>query len=324
MRCAELFALCGAILSMSAAAPSGPLPAIHQQRYSMGTMFDIVAYHAARPDAERAVARAMEEIDRLDRVMSHYRQDSDLARLVRDARTGSASVEPSLFEVIQVSLDVSRRGRGAFDVTAAPLVRMWREAHAQARTPSAVEVSRARQCVGYEKIEAMPPDRIRFRSDCLDVDLGGIGKGYAVDRAMAILGAAGIRHALVNAGSSSIAATGHPPGRDGWPVSIAGDASGERTFLLSGGSVSTSQQSPSGEIVDPRTGFPVDSALTVSVLAPSATISDALSTSLLVMSMDAGRELLPQFRDVSAVWIGPGGELKGSYGDARLAPHAAR
>jgi thiamine biosynthesis lipoprotein len=312
MRCAELFTIGGALVSL-AAAPAGPLTAVHQQRYSMGTMFDIVAYHASRPDAERAVARAMAEIDRLDRVMSHYRENSDLARVVRDARSGSVAVEPSLFEVIQTSLDVSRRGRGAFDVTVGPLVKLWRAAHAQGRTPSPLEISRAKHCVGYEKIEEMPPDRIRFRSDCLDLDLGGIGKGYAVDRAMAILGAAGIRDALVNAGSSSIAAAGHPPGREGWPVTL-GAARGAPTFFLSGGSVSTSQQSPSGETIDPRTGLPVDNAMTVNVLAPSATISDALSTSLLVMSLDDGRELLPHFAGVSAVWVGPDGELKGSYG----------
>src|SRR5688572_20592109 len=111
MRFAELFTICGALLSL-ATAPAEPLAAVHRQRYSMGTVFDIVAYPASRPDAERAVGGALEEIDRLDRVLSHYRQDSDLAKLVRDARTGSAVVEPSLFEVMQVSLDMSRRGRG--------------------------------------------------------------------------------------------------------------------------------------------------------------------------------------------------------------------
>lgn len=315
MRFVEPVALCGALVSLAFAPPGGSLAAVHQQRYSMGTMFDIVAYHASRPDAERAVTKAMEEIDRLDRVMSHYREDSDLARMVRDAPSGSVVVEPSLFEVLRTSLDVSTRGRGAFDVTVGPLVRLWRAAHAQGRTPSPLEISRAKQCVGYQKIEVEPPDRVRFRSGCLDVDLGGIGKGYAVDRAMAVLAAAGIRHALVNAGSSSIAAAGHPPGREGWPVTL-GAARGARTVLLSGGSVSTSQQSPSGETIDPRTGLPVDNAMTVTVLAPSATISDALSTSLLVMSTDDGRELLPHFADVAAVWIGPDGELKHSYGDA--------
>ena len=82
----------------------------------------------------------------------------------------------------------------------------------------------ARRCVGYEKIETSAPDRIRFRSDCVEIDLGGIGKGYAVDRAIAVLKAAGIRHALVNAGGSSIAAIGAPPGTKGWPVRLGARA----------------------------------------------------------------------------------------------------
>jgi FAD:protein FMN transferase len=292
--------------------------AVQQQRYCMGTMFDIVAYHPSREEAERAVAQAMEEIVRLDQVMSHFKTDSDLSRLVRDGRRGVVSVEPSLFEVIQESLMFSRRSSGKFDVTIAPLIRTWTNAHAQGRNPSADEISNARRCVGYEKIEASAPDRIRLRSDCVEIDLGGIGKGYAVDRAIGVLKAAGIRHALVNAGSSSIASIGSPPDRHGWPVLLNARVGGHQILLLRDRSISTSEQSPSGEILDPQTGAPAGSKLAVSVVAPSATVSDALSTTVLMLPLEDAMKLLPQFDNVSALWMTRTGELKAAYGESRL------
>jgi FAD:protein FMN transferase len=292
--------------------------AVEQHWYCMGTMFDIVAYHASREEAERAVGRAMEEVVRLDQVMSHFKADSDLSRLVREGRRGAISVEPSLFEVIQESLMFSRRSSGKFDVTIAPLLRTWTNARAEGRNPTAGEISEARRCVGYENIEISAPDRIRLRSDCVEIDLGGIGKGYAVERAIGVLRAAGIRHALINAGSSSIASIGHPPDRQGWPVVLNARVAGHQILLLRDRSISTSEQSPSRETLDPQTGAPAESALTVTVVGPSATVSDALSTTLLMLSQEDGRKLLAQFADVSALWMTRTGELKAAYGESRL------
>jgi thiamine biosynthesis lipoprotein len=304
-----------------------PLSLVHQQRYAMGTMFDIGVYHASRTEAERAIARAMDEIVRLDGVLSHFKADSDLSRLVRGGRLGFVTVEPSLYEVIQESITFSRRSGGRFDVTIAPLVRLWKAAYAEGRRPSASDIDAARRCVGYEKIETRAPDRIRFHADCVELDLGGIGKGYAVDRAIAVLKAAGIGPALVNAGNSSIAALGAPPGRDGWPVELGGPAVQSRTLMLRDTSMSTSQQAliplrldrgHFGEILDPRTGVPIRTGTVITVVAPSATASDALSTTLLMFSIEEGATLLGHFPDVSAIWVSPSGEVKASYRRSRL------
>jgi thiamine biosynthesis lipoprotein len=320
MRCASRLLLAISLVLQLALASlhTESFHAVQRQRYCMGTMFDIVAYHDSREEAERAVAGAMEEIVRLDQVMSHFKADSDLSRLVREGRRGVVSVQPSLFEVIQESLVFSRRSGGKFDVTIAPLLRTWANARAEGRDPSAGEISEARRCVGYEKIEASAPDRIRLRSDCVEIDLGGIGKGYAVDRAIGVLKAAGIRHALINAGSSSIASIGSPPDRQGWPVLLNARVAGHQILLLRDRSISTSEQSPSGEILDPQTGAPAESRLAVSVVAANATVSDALSTTLLMLSLEDGMKLLPQFADVSALWMTNTGELKAAYGESRL------
>lgn len=280
--------------------PAQTLVFVHQQRYCMGTMFDIGAYHPSRPDAERAIEQAMEEIDRLDRVMSHFKPQSDLSKLNREGRDGYVRVDPSLFEVIQESLSVSRRSAGKFDVTIAPLVRTWKEAQAEGRAASEADVTEARRCVGYQNIETASPDRIRFRSSCLEIELGGIGKGYAVERVIALLKAAGIRHAVVNAGGSSIASIGSPPGELGWPVRL-GAGGPDDDLLLRDSSISTSQQD--GGIIDPETAAPTPSRLTVTVFAASATLADALSTTLLLMSRDEGTKLLEQFPGVSARWL---------------------
>ena len=315
-----------AVLSL-ASASAQPLTLVQQQRYSMGTMFDIVVYHASRPAAEQAIDRALNEVARLDRVMSHFKADSDLARLVRDGRRDFVSVDPSLYDVIEQSLRYSRRSNGTFDVTIAPVLKVWKRAYSEGRRPADDEIAAARKCVGYEKIEIAAPDRIRLRSDCLEIDLGGIGKGYAVDRALAVLEAAGVRDALVNAGSSSIAAIGAPPGLDGWPVAIGAHVSGRDTMLLRNASISTSQQNTAflpfvagtfGDIIDPWAAAPVEGRGIVSVVAPRATASDALSTTLLLLPPPDGAVLLSQFDHVAAFWISTQGDLQSSYGVSDL------
>ena len=295
---------------------------IHQQRYAMGTMFDIVAYHPSRADGERAIARAMDEIVRLDQVLSHYKRDSDLARLLREGPETFVTVDPSLFDVLRESQLVSRASGGTFDVTIGPIVKAWRTAHDERRLPSASVLAAAARCVGYEKIALEPPDRVKLQSDCLDIDLGGIGKGYAVDRAIAILAGAGIHAALVNAGGSSIAAIGAPPNERGWPVELRAPVSGRRVLLLEGRSISTSQQHLAsaaidgetfGEIIDPRSHAPTTSRVVVSVVAPTATISDALDTALVMMSIPAGMQMLAEFPGVSAIWVSPTGQLEAAY-----------
>jgi thiamine biosynthesis lipoprotein len=325
MRCGRSLTLWFA-LALIAHVSSGSLGAdtlalVHQQRYAMGTMFDIIVYHASRPDAERAIDKALTEIVRLDQVLSHYKADSDLAKLHRHGRSAPVAVEPSLYDVIQQSIRFSQHSRGAFDVTIAPLLKVWKSAYAEGRRPSVTEITAARRCVGYQQIEAIAPDRIHLRSDCVELDLGGIGKGYAVDRAIAILESEGIRRGLVNAGGSSITAIDAPPGAKGWPVT----AGTGRVVLLRDSSMSTSQQN--GEILDPRTGSPAAVTIhggrgsvpgAVSVITRSGTAADALSTALAIVSIAEGRKLLEPFPDASALWIGPDGAVHAAYGESRL------
>jgi thiamine biosynthesis lipoprotein len=293
----------------------------------MGTMFDVVVYHPARGEAGAAIAKALDEVERLDGVLSHFKPDSDLSVLPRKAAGRFLEVDPDLYRVLRESIEFSRRTGGSFDVTIGPLLAAWKRAERDGRQPTSLEIEAARRCVGSGLIEMEPPDRVRLKSDCMRIDLGGIGKGYAVDRALAILTAAGITRALVNAGGSSIAASGPPPGRSGWTVELPAPVRGSRMLLLRHSSLSSSRQQRValagdrqffGEILDPHRGMPAESEMTVSVAARRATVSDALSTALLMIGAGRGADLLAGFQDVSALWASPSGELAAGYREDRL------
>lgn len=328
MRCVERWLVAAAVLLFAhGLLIAGDHQLVQRERHSMGTMFRIVVSHPSVAAAEAAVDEAMAEILRLEAVMSHYRSDSDLSRLNREGGLGAVEVPANLFEVISEALEVSRLSNGAFDVTIAPLLRVWKAAHEAGRRPTAAEIDRAAACVGYAKVELSAPDRIRFRTPCVELDLGGIGKGFAVDRALAILEAAGIRDALVNAGGSTIAARGAAPGYDGWPVELAGDVAGRRTLLLQNAAISSSQQRGRpfpfaegmfGEIIDPQQRAPTGTRRIVSVVTGSATRADALSTALLLMPIEEGTRRLARFPSTSALWMSPDGALEASHNASRL------
>ena len=224
----------GGLSSLPARLPrsSPPAAVLH------GTMFDIIAYHASRPNAT-AVERAMAEIVRLDQVMSDYKADSDLSTLNREGSRGFMSVEPTVATHPTVVDGIEQRPVGVFDVTIAPLLKAWKRAKLEGRPPWAADIAAARRCVGYDKIETNSP-RIPFGSALIaSRSIWRIWKRYAVDRAIALLKAAGINSALVNGGGSSIASIGAPPGAHGWPVRLGASSSSNTTLLLRDRALST-------------------------------------------------------------------------------------
>ena len=323
MRCVERVAI---LLLAGTCLRADGLVLVHAQRHAMGTMFDIVAYHASGPKAERAIEVALAEIVRLDHVLSHFDPESDLSKLLRTGRTGFVGVDPALYDVLSQSMEISRRSGGSFDVTIGPLVRLWQNAQASGHPPSPETIAKAKRCVGYEKVQLMPPDRVHLDSDCVSIDLGAIGKGYAVERAMQILQGAGIEHAVVNAGQSSIAAIGHPPDREGWMVDLGVDGTGLGQIELRDSSISTSRQGRVpmasgdrgyGDIIDPTRGRPIESTVTVIVRILSATQADALSTTLLLLPIEEGKKVLEGFPGASAVWLSVSGDVVAMHRDIR-------
>jgi FAD:protein FMN transferase len=296
----------------------------------MGTVFEIVAYGDSLPDVSNAVDEAFEEMARLDDVMSDYKPDSALSRLNRSAHFRAESVPPDLYRIIEESLQYSRLSEGKFDISVAPLAASWKAAIRGGPAPSTAEQEKLRGCVGYQNIELLPPDRVEFRSSCLQIDLGAIGKGYALDRAVEVLRANGISNALLDAGGSSIYAMGKPPGRKSWILRLR-DPSKKLNpqVMLSDGSVSTSEQTPpsaflknsAGHIIDPEKGMPMHTGFAVSAVAKTATESDALATTLLLVGPERGGKLVKKVPDTAAIWISADGQSKSaSSGPQILVP----
>jgi FAD:protein FMN transferase len=294
-------------------------PFVHKKKYVMGTVFEIVAYGDSPEQASDAVDQAFREIVRLDDVMSDYKADSALSRLNHSSHSRPQSVPPDLYRVIGEALQYSRLSAGKFDVTVGPLVNLWKAAICGGPTPSSAEEEKVRACAGYQKVELLPPDRVQFHSPCTQIDLGAIGKGYALDRAADVLRSHGISRALLDSGGSTIVAMGTPPGQAGWLVHLRDPSNKvDPQVILSDNSVSTSEQTPpsllwresAGHIIDPDKGVPVRTPFAVSAVANTGSASDALSTTLLLVGPEKGKELVKNMVGVAAIWVSSDGQTQ--------------
>ena len=292
---------------------------IYKKKYIMGTVFEIAAYDAVSEHASTSIEKAFQEIVRIDDLLSNYKSDSALSILNRSAHFHTERVPSDLYSVVEQAVQFSKLSGGKFDITIAPLVNLWKAALSGDSIPSSTQQQEAQACVGYEKIELTPPDQITFHSPCLQLDPGAIGKGYAVDRAAEILHSLGIRDALINAGGSTAVAMGSPPGQTAWRVQLRDPSHKIDPYvMLKDQSVSTSEQTaPSllgrdspGHIIDPDTGRPLETQFAVSVIASTGTVSDGLSTTLLLLGPKQGKLLVTRMPDVSAIWISPKAQIE--------------
>lgn len=277
-----------------------------ETRLIMGTFAEISVYGPNKESAASAIREAFEEMERLDGLMSNYKSTSELSRINREAPLSPTSCDPELLKVIEKSLAYSTLTEGAFDITVEPLVSKWGFYDGKVRVPDAKEIKSILPAVSYRNIDIIKQGDstlISFRHPDTRIDLGGIGKGYAVDRAVEVLKRRGITSALVNLGGN-IYALGHPPGARAWKVgvqhprekglllgylelrdkAVATSGDYERFFTIDGKRYS--------HIIDPRTGMPARGVISVTVVADSATEADALSTGAFILGREDGIKLL--------------------------------
>ncbi|MBI1746975.1 MAG: FAD:protein FMN transferase [Acidobacteria bacterium] len=284
---------------------SSPLTLCRRAHYVMGTVFEISAYGEEEAATIAAIEEAFGFVLETDRLMSSYRPQSDLMELNSNASRGFVPVHRELYQVIQAAIGFSEMSDGAFDITVGPLMRAWGFFRQIGRVPPYAERQALLSKVGYRHIHLDPFARaVRFDVPDMEIDLGGIAKGWAVDRAAAVLRARGIQRALIDAGTSSLLALGTPPNADAWSVGIKDPLRTDRVLSIVGlknQSLSTSGSYErfvrvSGKryshILDPKTGLPVNRMLSTTVIAPTATASDALSTAVFVMGADKGESFL--------------------------------
>jgi len=287
-------------------------------RLSMACVYAIEAYGPDAATLPRAVEDALDEVDRIDRLMSHYRPESPLSRVNREAARHPVTVEPELFDFIADAMRYNRDSDGAFDITVGPLMKAWGFFRGDGHMPSAEELATARRHVGAEHVILNETAKsIGFDDPGVELDLGGIAKGYAVDRAVRLLRARSISAALVSAGGSTIYALGSPPVLDGWDVMIQDPVDPQkiaRTVRLKDRALSVAGSSEKSfesggvrysHIMNPRTGEPVQGILSVAVLARSGTAGDALDDALFVLGPVHSGEYLKRLPGIDVAFFLP-------------------
>ena len=302
----------------------------------MGTLFRIELYTGSQVEATRAATAVFGRMEELEQVFSYYREDSELNCLAREGSIAPYLVSAELFYLLDKSLLFSRLSGGAFDVTIGPVIAVWQKAGRASRRPGAAELAGARAAVGYQNIELDPKTQtvLLKRSD-MKLDMGAIAKGYAADRALAILKAEGIRSALVDAGRN-LAMGEPPPGKPGWKIVIdspdAGDANQPCSLVLHDVGVATSGNSQRfvqvegqrySHIVNPADGEPLRGAASTTVIGPDGTTADALATALSVLPVGEGLRVLESVQGASAYLVRQEGGSWRHYSSLRF-PRACR
>lgn len=285
----------------------------------MATRFELVLY-GGNPVALRAAGEeALDEIERLHRQLSLYEPTSDIARINALAAREPVRVDPRVFKLLQWARKLYDETAGLFDITIAPLMRCWGFMAKQGALPDPAQLAEARSKVGMNLVELDPANfTVRFARPGVMLDLGAIGKGYAVEQAGILLREAGVSSAFLHGGTSSVYALGTPPDAPAWKVALDyPQQNWQESSQSTLGNLSTLTSQPStlsmtvvslkdeslsvsavwgrffqanrntyGHILDPRTGEPVSGPLLAAVVLPSATETDALSTALLAAGIN--------------------------------------
>lgn len=286
------------------------LKPLKQTEMIMGTLVEITVI----PANEKAIREAFEALKKVDALMSTYKEDSEISILNRE---GKAQVSEETLEVIEDAIKFSNLTDGAFDITCRPLINLWKKAKKEEKVPTEEEIEEATSLVGYQRI-ILEGNQIRLEKKGMQIDLGGIAKGYAVDKAIEALKKNNIKRALVNAGGDLYALGTDRQGKK-WQIGVqdpreedkiidiikvkdrAVATSGDyrRYFTLEGKRFS--------HIVNPKTGLTVqDVPMSVTIVGPGATTTDALSTGVFVLGPEEGMKLIESLPEVEGMIISEG------------------
>lgn len=273
----------------------------------MGMEVRVVLYAAESGLARRAAAAAFDCIRKLEDTMSDYREESEIRRLA--LRPDSlVPVSDDLFLVLAEALTLAERSGGAFDPTVGPVVALWRAARRSGEPPSPDSLQAARSRVGWRLVELDPANRaVRLALPGMRLDLGGIAKGYILDRALQAIKARGISRALLVAGGDIVAGDA-PPESGGWSVAVEGasPAMRARAAALMNAALATSGDSEQfvvidgvrySHVVNPRTGIPMTDRRRAYVIARSGSLADGLATALTVVDPAGAQRLMAEYPD---------------------------
>jgi thiamine biosynthesis lipoprotein len=271
----------------------------------MGSPFTLVFYADDSTRATRVATAAFAVVDSLNQVFSDYLSDSELNQLSRSASSGDTfPVSGQLYTVLRLSQKASKQSKGAFDITIGPLSHLWRKARREKTFPAADSIQKALEKTGYRKLAIdTETKRVTLSEPGMQLDLGGIAKGYVAQQVIDFLKAAGVQSALADAGGD-IACSNPPPGKSGWTVGINVPGSGDEilpeTITISNGAVATSgdlyqYMEHNGKryshIIDPRTGYGVPFQRNITVIARDGATADWLATACSILPVKESLKL---------------------------------
>ncbi len=310
--------IAAALLLAGAAAYISRARLFEYRQLLMDTDVSLQIYAGSSGKAVRVERALFDEMERLERLLSYTVPSSDIARINRAAGKNPVEVSPETAEVIQKALSCASISGGAFDPTMAPLLELWGFLGDRFRLPAAEEIEERGLLVGYELVEIdADAQRVFLPRSGMALDLGGIAKGYIVDRGMELLSGAGIDHALINAGGD-IGILGPKPDGSAWRIGVKhprrqGELIAVIPWSQKGAVVTSGDYERFFEeggvryhhILDPRTGYPARTILSATVAAPTVAEADALATALFGLGPQRGLELVESLPGVEALLVTP-------------------
>lgn len=297
----------------------------------MGTLFRIELYAEDEQQAQRAFRAAFDRIAELDDILSDYKPDSELNRLCRSGVRRPVKVSSDLFRVVSASQKLATDSGGAFDITLGPLTHLWREARKANHVPDEAAIRQAGSLCGFRKLHLDETQQaVELDQEGMQLDVGGIAKGYAADEALAVLSKIGIHSALI-AASGDLAFSGPPPGQAGWKIGIDSFDSAEMPFTrvlrLANGAVSTSGASEQhldvdgkrySHIIDPKSARGLTRPIVVTIVARYGIDSDGLSTAVSVLGAEQGLAFVERHPGVAALIMKGDGDALRSIESSRF------
>jgi thiamine biosynthesis lipoprotein len=293
--------------------PTYPSNLYKYHQVAMGTVIEITLIADDEEAANKASLQAFQEIKRIETLMSPWLDSSDVTRINRSAGKEWVKVSPETMEVIKKAQEISELSEGGFDITIGPLTELWRKARKKKIPPSIEEVKEKLGLVNFKNIETDQEGKVFLQKKDMAIDLGGIAKGYAVDRAFELLKSLGYRNLIINGGGDL--RVGGLKNNQPWSIGIQNPRESQK--LLARISASDTAIATSGDyekyfiyqgkryhhVFNPKDGFPKDDCQSVTVLCKEGMIADALATAVFVLGREKGYSLCQKLDGVKCLIV---------------------
>lgn len=281
----------------------------------MGSRFDITVVANNEAEGNSYIDMAVAEISRIEKLISDWDPNSQVSEITRQAAIKPVKVDKEVFDLIDRSIKISELTSGAFDISYASMDKIWKFDGSMTKKPTEEEIKRSVEKIGYKKIILNEQDNSVFLKEAgMKIGFGAIGKGYAADKAKALLIKKGAQAGIINA-SGDMNTWGKQPNGESWMVAITNPLNKEKAFSwlpIDNSAIVTSGNYEKfvvfdniryAHIIDPRTGYPAQGIVSASVLCSSAELADALATAVTVMGVEVGLDFINQLKGVECIIV---------------------